>query len=736
MCMKILNAQNKVIPSEYAYLLRGGIVLDRENQPDKPVAWLPDETWDNLTELDKLAGFHGIISSFEQFPRDWQNWYISTEPESMPLVAEWDTNCSVFQKMLVIRSCRPDRISFCIANFIVLNLGQRFVEPPVLDLKAVLDDSIAQTPLIFVLSPGVDPTSTLMQLVDSQEMTNHFMTLSLGQGQAPIATRMIEVGAKEGAWVFLANCHLSLSWMPKLDKIVETLGASKTIHPQFRLWLSSSPTPEFPISILQAGIKMTTEPPKGLKANMKRLYGLITESQFELCHAKSKYKKLLFALVFFHAILLERKKFQQLGWNVVYSFNDSDFVVSENLLQVYLDEYPVTPWESLKYLIAGVCYGGHVTDDWDRRLLMTYIQQYFTEEALTVPHYRLSSLPTYYIPKDGSLDSYRDFITVLPSIDKPEAFGQHPNADITCLIMETRNMFETLMGLQVQAVTKEEISKEDKVMQLTADILSKIPADIDYETANKIMGPKKTPLDVVLLQEIQRYNVLLRKTRGSLKDLKLAIKGLVLMSPDLEDIFVCINEGRVPAAWLTAYPSLKLLGAWTRDLVNRIEHFTEWAQTTHPPLLFWLAAYTFPTGFLTAVLQISARLWNVSIDTLSWEFTVFTVDESTIIEPPMDGVYIRSIFLEGAGWDKKNSVLVEPAPMQLVCNMPVIHFRPAEQLKKRTKGLYNCPCYYYPQRCGDQGRPAFVVAVDLNAGPVGSDFWIKRGTALLLSLST
>lgn len=74
MCMKILDAQGKIIPSEYAFLLRGGIVLDREAQPDKPVAWLPDETWDNITELDKLAGFHGIISSFEQFPRDWNNW--------------------------------------------------------------------------------------------------------------------------------------------------------------------------------------------------------------------------------------------------------------------------------------------------------------------------------------------------------------------------------------------------------------------------------------------------------------------------------------------------------------------------------------------------------------------------------------------------------------------------------------------------------------------------------------
>jgi len=171
-------------------------------------------------------------------------------------------------------------------------------------------------------------------------------------------------------------------------------------------------------------------------------------------------------------------------------------------------------------------------------------------------------------------------------------------------------------------------------MQLVSDILSKIPETIDYETTEKLIGPYKTPLDVVLLQEIGRYNVLLAKTRDSLEELQRGIKGSVLMSRELEEIFACIYDGRVPSLWLTAYPSLKLLGAWTRDLINRVEHFANWAQTTHPPLLFWLAAYTFPTGFLTAVLQTSARLWNVSIDSLSWEFTVFSMDESAIIEPP------------------------------------------------------------------------------------------------------
>ncbi|XP_017772772.1 PREDICTED: dynein heavy chain 2, axonemal [Nicrophorus vespilloides] len=736
MCIKILEGQGKIISAEYNFLLKGGVVLDRENQVDNPCSWMDGTSWDNITEMDKVGGFHGVVTTFEQFPRDWYQWYIHTEPETQPLLGEWEDICSEFQKMLFIRSLRMDRISFCVSTFIVNQLGSRFVEPPVLDVKQVLQESVAQTPLIFVLSPGVDPTNSLVQLAETSKMTSRFHALSLGQGQAPIATRMLATGAKEGNWVFLANCHLSLSWMPKLDKIVETLQIGK-VNPKFRLWLSSSPHPEFPISILQAAIKMTTEPPRGIKANLKRLYQIVTEEQFNLCHSKEKYKKLLFSLCFFHSVLLERKKFQELGWNVVYSFNDSDFEVSENLLTIYLDEYQnITPWDALKYLIAGVNYGGHVTDDWDRRVLLTYINHYFCEDALNTPLYRLSSLGTYYIPRDGSLQSYQDYITLLPNVDRPEAFGQHPNADITSLISETRSLFGTLMSLQVQASGSEEESKEEKVSQLASDVLSKIPEPIDYENTEKLMGPMKSPLDVVLLQEISRYNVLLIQIRISLDELQKGIKGLVVMSTELEEIFTCFYDGRVPSSWLKAYPSLKLLGSWTRDLIRRIDHFETWAETTHPPLLFWLASYTFPTGFLTAVLQTTARMMEVPIDTLNWEFTVLTTDDNSVQLRPDVGVYVRGLFLEGAGWDKKNSCLIEPQPMQLVCPMPLIHFKPIEQLKKKTKGLYSSPCYYYPIRTGTQGWPSFVVAVDLKSGVEHSDFWVKRGTALLLSLST
>ena len=114
-------------------------------------------------------------------------------------------------------------------------------------------------------------------------------------------------------------------------------------------------------------------------------------------------------------------------------------------------------------------------------------------------------------------------------------------------------------------------------------------------------------------EQIQRYNSLLETIKRSLVELEKGIKGLVVMSSDLEEVFECIHQANVPTLWGKAYPSQKPLGAWTRDLAVRLEQFSQWATTTHPPVLFWLSGFTFPTGFLTAVLQTAARKNNVRI---------------------------------------------------------------------------------------------------------------------------
>ena len=92
---------------------------------------------------------------------------------------------------------------------------------------------------------------------------------------------------------------------------------------------------------------------------------------------------------------------------------------------------------------------------------------------------------------------------------------------------------------------------------------------------------------------------------------------------------------------------MKPLAAWTRDLVLRVEQLEKWATTAHPPNIFWMSGYTFPTGFLTAVLQTSARFNNVSVDSLSWEFSVMTVDDSNITGPPK----VRAISGTASYWE-------------------------------------------------------------------------------------
>ena len=143
---------------------------------------------------------------------------------------------------------------------------------------------------------------------------------------------------------------------------------------------------------------------------------------------------------------------------------------------------------------------------------------------------------------------------------------------------------------------------------------------------------------------------------------------------------------------------------------------------------------TYPTGFLTAVLQVSARLNGVSIDTLSYETPVLvSADKTSLTGYPKDGVYVSGIFLEGATWNFTGGILEESRPMELLSQMPIIHFKPVEGKRKALKGYYTCPLYMYPIRSGSRERPSYVVSVDLKGGKFSSDFWTKRGVAMLLS---
>jgi len=209
----------------------------------------------------------------------------------------------------------------------------------------------------------------------------------------------------------------------------------------------------------------------------------------------------------------------------------------------------------------------------------------------------------------------------------------------------------------------------------------------------------------------------------------------VLISEDLEKVQMSLSQGKIPASWQFAYPSHKPLASWVRDLIERIKQIRTWA-TSQAPIIFWISGFTYPTGFTTALLQQAASAKQCSIDSLSMDFAIIPGDEAGLVIPPREGAYIKGLYLESAKWNVTDGILMEPEPMELNCPMPVIHFRPVKEKKKNKGVVYSCPCYYYSTREGSRERPSFMFYVDLKCGELGSDFWIKRGTALLMNLDS
>ena len=89
--------------------------------------------------------------------------------------------------------------------------------------------------------------------------------------------------------------------MPELEVICENL--NDNLHKDFRIWLTSMPTPSFPVSVLQNGVKMTLEPPSGLRSNLQRSYENMDDTELNDCQKPDVYKKLLFGFCLFHAII-------------------------------------------------------------------------------------------------------------------------------------------------------------------------------------------------------------------------------------------------------------------------------------------------------------------------------------------------------------------------------------------------------------------------------------------------
>lgn len=736
--LKVMDFKGLLDRQEYMFFLTGGVNV--ENPIKNPTTWLGNKSWDELCRLSDLPAFTGILDTFKREMTEWQKVYDSNQPQNETLPGKWQNDLSVFQKLIVLRIIRPDKLGVAAYQFVNNVMGSEYVTPPPFDLAKSYVDSNHLCPLVFILSPGSDPMMPLTKFAERKGYMAKFQSISLGQGQGPIAEAMIEDGMITGSWVCLQNCHLAVSWMPRLEKLCELMDDSNT-HDTFRLWLTSYPSDKFPISILQNGVKMTNEPPGGLHQNLRLSYlsDPIKDPDFYYSMGEKEFdfSRLIFGICFFHAVVQERRTFGPLGWNIPYGFNDSDLHISLQQLQMFIKEYAEIPYEALTYLIGECNYGGRVTDDWDRRLIVTVLADFLNPSVVKDRNYVFAgNQKCYGLPMKTSYDDYLAHIGKLPDTHPPEVFGLHQNAGITRDLRTTNIMLSSLLLLEGGSSSAG--ADTDQVLNsLIKELLSKLPELYDLEYAKK-----KYPFDysesmnTVLVQEMERFNKLLRAMRTTLITLRKSILGIVAITPQLELLATSLLLSRIPAAWMAvSYPTLKPLGSYVNDFIQRVDFLQDW-HDNGKPITFWLSGFFFTQAFLTGAKQNHARKFTIPIDQLDFDHHV--LKEFSKSNLPDTGVYVNGLYVDGAHWDVENVHLVEQKPKILWDSLPAIWLEPILIEKFQPGSRYKSPVYKTSERRGVLSTTGhstnYVLPVFLNT-IVDRSHWIKRSAALLCQLN-
>ncbi|XP_076809994.1 dynein axonemal heavy chain 6-like [Clavelina lepadiformis] len=609
-----------------------GIAQERSQS----IQWISAESWRQCQYIAlKNPAFQGLCESLVKCPKQWKHFARDPNPyyvlnttylgddDASDYVFYW-TKLASFERLILIKVLRPECLLPSARSFVRDQMGEVFIRTDSFDLNQIYAQSQPTVPMVFILSPGTDPSAQLLRYAkETRGSILHVDMVSLGRGQGPKAEDLIhKAQILKGRWVFLQNCHLAASFMPRLQAIVEELSNAGTdVDPDFRLWLSSKPDRAFPVPILQRGLKMAVEPPRGIRSHLQLAFGSggsgeVTPEIFDRGSSHKYWKPLLFSLCCFNALAHERQKFGTLGFNLPYDFTSSDLEVSIRMLQQLLGKGDNLPWSAIQHLTGAIVYGGRVTDHWDRRCLLSMLRRFYCDDVTNQSH--TYSLDGVYKPPspDANFAQVRDYVNSLPLSDPPDVFGMHANAERAYMESEAIKLVDVIIQVQPKLTTASvlESGKTDSevVMEITRDILRRLPPSVEHDDSlneteredqltlarlmtsqvwkNLLSKAKAQDSDenrlplmhsallTVARQEIDRFNRLLEAVQVSLRALTRALSGEIVMSDSLEQTFQGLLLQKVPASWqAVSYESCKLLGSWFEDLLQRVGFFAKWS---------------------------------------------------------------------------------------------------------------------------------------------------------------
>eukprot|EP00927_Polykrikos_kofoidii_P027109 TRINITY_DN23975_c0_g4_i1.p1 TRINITY_DN23975_c0_g4~~TRINITY_DN23975_c0_g4_i1.p1 ORF type:complete len:2595 (-),score=618.45 TRINITY_DN23975_c0_g4_i1:108-6821(-) len=670
----------KFEPNEWELFM--GTYIPPNDPPSSAPGWCPPERMPMLQVL--RAAFPRIDDAW-QLNKDalWAPWASSDKCEE-----EFDSSIfsrmTDFHRVLLVQAVRPDRLESALMRFACDSVGVSSLSPPPLSLVRLhADESSCSIPVLFVTTPGADPSQELEEFAKEyaaeKAPNTKYHEMAMGGGQNDGALKLLHAAAKAGDWVCLKNLHLVISWVPLLEKEIKSM----TPHENFRCWLTTEPHAKFPPILLETSLKVTYEAPPGIKKNLLRTLEAWNQGWFG--SGSDVRSQVIFVCAHFHAVMQERRTYIPQGWTKFYEFSQSDLMSACETVSmlVKLGEANKAStagpldWVALVGVMELAVYGSRVDNEFDSRLVREYLSMFFRPDILDGPKRKGEGLeiPPFDIPESTSLPDFRSRAETLPDLDNPTAFGMAPNADRSLQRINSTRVISVLRQLAAAGATDGGSSGGSSDIKAWKEQLSPLWKLWENVTKAQLSKLKNTDIRAVTIEdapviafvlmegsEVVRLGEMVTTFLGNIQKV---VQGTLMSTPEIQNQARCLAKAEVPMSWMATWksapedPATYLQGVAKRIVALK----SDWIpRVANPGKIFDkpvnLGDFLRPEVFLNALRQQTARKLAVSIDSLH---LVASFEPQLLSDPASSPipVTVEGLVLEGCSFDESKMILVE-----------------------------------------------------------------------------
>lgn len=646
--------------------------------------------------------------------------------------------------MLVIKCFRSDRLLPATSIFATEIFDSEFMNSGELNLQQIVMEEVGSaTPLAFCSVPGYDASYRVDNLVSENNTRCTSVAMGSAEGFA-LADQAISTAIKTGNWVMLKNVHLAPSWLGQLEKKLHSMKP----HRNFRLFLTMETNPKVPVNLLRMSRILMFEPPPGIKANLQESLRSIPPSR--LSRGPTERARLYFMLAWLHAVVQERLRYVPLGWTKVYEFNDSDQDCAFSTIDKWLDTASggranispeKIPWDAIRSLLKQSIYGGRIDNEYDQRLLDSFVNNLFTPECYDIDFQLVKGTGEHeksiVVPDGTKMEQFLEWVGKLPDREPPTWLGLPSNAERVLLTLKGNKMLSRVRKMKSlsdddeTAFTSDTAGAASKQVATTAqpawmralnisitNWLSLLPANI------KVMQRDSSGIMDPLFRFFERENQIARKLlriiKEDLNSLQKVCVGELKQTNHLRQLMNWLNKGLIPDHWKRyKVPRSASLNTWLADLKLRLDQVEALSQeTSFDQVEIAIGSLFTPEAYVTATRQATAQRYKWSLEEL-----VLDVDIGEIKQDAA-GYRIRGLKMEGGQWEN-NEICLTSEPSSKLPKTAIRWIR--KDQRKEVKNIVELPVYLN----SDRTDLLFTISVPANAEE--KDRIPQRAVALIMS---